>query len=167
MRSLTAAAWIERLYRVEAEARERGLGAEAVRALRREKSKPLLDGLGEWIRARRAEALPKSPVGQAVAYTSNNWAALNRRLDDGDLAIDNSLAERTIRPVALGRKNRLFAGSDRGGRTAAVLPSFTQTCKDLGIDPFSYLRDVLARISSHPMKNLADLLPDNYLNPNP
>jgi hypothetical protein len=162
MRSLTAVAWIERLYRVEAEARERGLDEKAIGALRREKSKPLLDGLGEWLRARRAEVLPKSPVVQAVAYTSNNWAALNRYLDDGDLAIDNNLAGRTIRPVEVGRKNRLFAGSDRGGRTAAVLPSFTQTCKDLGLDPFAYLRDVLARISSHPMKNLSALLPGQW-----
>jgi transposase len=162
MRSLTAVAWIKRLYQVEAEARERELGEEKIRELRREKSKPLLDGLGEWLRVEQAEVLPKSPAGQAIAYTLNNWAALHRYLDDGDLAIDNNLAERTIRPVAVGRKNWLFAGSDRGGRTAAILLSFTQTCKDLDIDPFAYLRDVLARISSHPMKNLAELLPDQW-----
>jgi transposase len=167
LRSLAAVAWIKRLYQVEAEAREGGLGAEEIRALRREKSKPLLDGLGEWLRAQQAEVLPKSPAGQAIAYTLNNWAALNRYLDDGDLAIDNNIAERTIRPVAVGRKNWLFAGSDRGGRTAAVLLSFTQTCKDLGLDPFAYLRDVLTRIAAHPMKHLAELLPDNYQNPNP
>ncbi len=162
LRSLMAVAWIKRLYQVEAEAKERGLGEEEIRALRREKSKPLLDGLGDWLRAQQVEVLPKSPAGQAIAYTLNNWAALNRYLDDGDLAIDNNLAERTIRPVAVGRKNWLFAGSDRGGRTAAILMSFTQTCKDLDIDPFSYLRDVLARIASHPMKNLSDLLPDKW-----
>jgi len=139
---------------------------QKIRELRREKSKPLLDGLGEWLRAQQAEALPKSPAGQAIAYTLNNWAALNRYLDDGGLAIDNNLAERTIRPVAVGRKNWLFAGSDRGGRTAAVLLSFTQTCKHLGLDPFAYLRDVLTRIASHPMKNLSELLPDNYRNQN-
>jgi transposase len=162
LRSLTAVAWIKRLYEVEREAGEAGLGAEEIRELRREKSKALLDDFGEWLRAQQAEALPKSPIGQAISYTLSNWTALNRYVEDGDLDIDNNAAERALRGIAVGRKNWMFAGSDRGGRTAAVLVTFTQTCKSLNIDPFACLRDLLARIADHPMKNLDDLLPDQW-----
>ncbi len=161
-RSLTAVAWIKILYEVEKEAREAGLCAEEFREIRREKSRQLLEDFGEWLRGQRAEVLPKSPIGQAIAYALSNWAALYRYADDGDLAIDNNAAERALRGVAVGRKNWLFAGGDRGGRTAAILASFTQTCKSLGADPFAYLREVLARIAGHPMKNLSDLLPDHW-----
>ena len=160
LRALTAVAWIKRLYAVEDEAKERGLDAEKLRELRQEKSKPLLDGFGVWLRTEQENVLPKSPLGQAIAYTRSNWSALNRYLDDGILAIDNNAAERAVRGIAVGRKNWMFAGSDRGGRAAAILISFTQTCKTLDLDPFAYLRDVLARIATHPMKNLAQLLPD-------
>ncbi len=162
IRSLTAVAWIKRLYEVEREATEAGLCAEEIRELRQEKSKQLLDDFGEWLRAQQAEVLPKSPIGLAIAYALNNWAALNRYIEDGDLAIDNNVAERALRGIAVGRKNWLFAGSDRGGKTAAVLTSFTQTCKDHGIDPYAYLRDVLDQIATYPMKKLSDLLPDNW-----
>lgn len=162
LRALTAVAWIKRLYAVEDEAGEQGLDAEKLRALRREKSKPMLDGFGAWLRAEQEKVLPKGPLGQAIAYTLSNWSALNRYLDDGILAIDNNAAERAVRGIAVGRKNWMFAGSDRGGRAAAILVSFTQTCKLLHLDPFAYLRDILARIASHPMKNLAQLLPDQW-----
>ena len=162
LRSLTAVAWIKRLYAVEDEAKERGLDGEKLRALRQEKSKPLLEGLGAWLLTEQEKVLPKGPLGQAIAYTLSNWVALNRYVDDGILAIDNNKAERAVRGIAVGRKNWMFAGSDRGGRAAAVLVSFTQTCKDMDIDPFAYLRDVIARIASHPMKNLSTLLPDQW-----
>jgi len=166
LRALTAVAWIKRLYEVEREAAKAGLCAERIRELRQEKSNPLLDEFGEWLRAEQAVVLPKSPIGQAIAYTLSNWSALNRYVEDGDLAIDNNAAERALRGIAVGRKNWMFAGSDRGGRAAAMLISLTQTCKSLGIDPFAYLSDVLDRIADHPMKNLSDLLPDNRQNQN-
>lgn len=159
-RSVTAAAWIRKLYDVEKEARDRK--APERKVLRQEKAKPLLDGFGEWLREESKRVLPKSPIGQAISYTLSNWEALNRYLGDGDLAIDNNAAERALRGVVLGRKNWLFAGSDNGGRTAAVLTSFTATCKARGIDPLAYLRDVLGRISAHPMRRLAELLPDRW-----
>jgi hypothetical protein len=162
LRALTAVAWIKRLYAVENEAREAALDAKKLCALRQEKSKPLLDDFGAWLRAQQAEVLPKGPVGQAVAYTLSNWTALNRYVEDGGLDIDNNAAERALRGIAVGRKNWLFAGSDRGGRAAAVLVSFTQTCKDLNLDPFAYLRDILARIADHPMKDINQLLPDQW-----
>jgi hypothetical protein len=104
--------------------------------------------------------LPKSPLGAAITYATNQWEALNVYVTDGDLAIDNNAAERALRGVAVGRKNWLFWGSDVGGKTAAVLTSFTTTCKRHGIDPWLYLSDVLTRLPSHPADQIAELLPD-------
>jgi hypothetical protein len=107
--------------------------------------------------------LPKSPEGQAIAYALSNWKALVRYSEDGDLEIDNNGAERSLRGVAVGRKNWLFFGSDNGRRTAAVLTSFITTCKRLDIDPFAYLRDIFQRLSTHPQNRLAELLPDQWI----
>ena len=96
------------------------------------------------------KALPKSPIAEAIGYALNHWEALKRPLEAGYLELDNGAWERAFKPVAIGRKNWLFAGSDKGGQTAAVLMSLCTTCKDLGIDPQAYLRDVLDRISTHP-----------------
>jgi transposase len=159
-RAVVAAAWIKMLYRVEEEVRS--LSAQERQALRVEKSKPILEKLEAWLRAQEKSVLPKSPIGEAIGYTLNNWAALNRYLEDGDLEIDNNRAERALRGIAIGRKNWLFAGSDRGGRTAAILSSLIATCKDHHVDPFAYLRDVLGRISSHPMRRLSELTPDRW-----
>jgi len=98
----------------------------------------------------------------SFAYTLANWQALTRYCDDGNLAIDNNGAERSLRGVAVGRKNWMFYGSDHGGRTAAALTSLIATCKRLHIDPFAYLRDIFDRISSHPKSRLAELLPDQW-----
>ena len=98
----------------------------------------------------------------AISYTLSNWEALERYCTDGDLEIDNNGAERSLRGIAVGRRNWTFFGSDNGGRTAAVLTSITTTCKRLRIDPFEYLRDVFQRINTHPQKNLEDLLPDRW-----
>ena len=102
--------------------------------------------------------LPKSPLAEAIGYALNNWMALNRYADVGYLSIDNNAAERALRTVAIGRKNWLFAGSDKGGRTAAILYSMVGTCKRLGIDPWTYLRDVLTRLPELPADRLPDLL---------
>jgi transposase len=110
----------------------------------------------------RCPVLPKSPIGQAISYALSNWAALIRCCEDGDLKIDNNGAERNLRGIAVGRKNWLFFGSDNGGWTAAILTSFTATCKSLNIDPFAYLRDIFERISAHPANRLEELLPDKW-----
>ncbi len=106
--------------------------------------------------------LPKSPIGEAIGYALNHWAALIRPWEAGFLEIDNGASERAMKPVALGRKNWLFAGSDEGGKTAATLMSLCATCKELGIDPFAYLRDVLDRVSTHPNSRIEELLPDRW-----
>lgn len=162
-RCRTAIAWIRKLYGVEWEADEKKLDAPARKRLREEKSKPALGQLKEWIDAQALVTLPKSPFGQALTYVFNQWDALNRYLEDGDLSIDNNQAERALRCVAVGRKNWLFAGSAEGGRRAAILYSLVASCKRHKIDPFHYLRDVISRINTHPMSRIRELLPATYM----
>jgi len=162
MRSMVLLAYIRLLYDVEQEAETRGWRGDARRALRQGKSKPILDDIHQYLVRQRPEVLPKSPIGQAIAYALSNWAALVRYANDGDLEIDNNGAERSLRLIAVGRKNWMFYGSDNGGRTAAILGSFIATCKRLHIDPFGYLRDLFQRIAAHPTTRLNELLPDQW-----
>ena len=148
------------LYRVEEAAG--GLGAEERLRLRQSESRPTLDKLRNYLEQTQAVVLPKSPAGKAVRYTLKNWAALNRYCEDGDLSIDNNATERSIRGVAVGRNNWLFFGSDGGGKTAAVLRSFTASCQRAGVEPFAWFKDVLSRIASHPINRIAELLPHNW-----
>jgi hypothetical protein len=159
-RVLAIKAWIRKLYDVEDEA-EKLTALERLR-LRQEKSVPLLTSLRHWLLAQQPLVLPKSPIAAAINYMLNQWEALNRYTTDGDLHIDNNLAERTLKLIGTGRDNWLFLGSDQGGTTAAVLYSFTATCKHLGIDTFTYLRDVFTRLPSHPTDRLAELLPHRW-----
>jgi len=162
MRSTVMLAYIRLLYDVEREARDRKLDGEGRRALRQKKAKPILDDMHTYLEREQPHVLPKSPEGEAIAYTLSNWKALTRYCEDGDLEIDNNGAERSLRGIAVGRRNWTFLGSDQGGRTAAILNSLIATCKRMAIDPFAYLRDLFARISSHPQSRLADLLPDQW-----
>lgn len=151
---------IRLLYDVERQVKEKKPDERA--ALRQARSRPLLDELHAWLKDQLPGVLPKSPMGQAINYTLNNWDALVRYTTDGDLAIDNNAAERAIRPLVVGRKNYLFLGSDAGGRTAATLYSLAASAKRLGMDPFVYLRDVLAAIGSTPVSQLDQFLPDRW-----
>jgi transposase len=160
-----ALARIRQLYKIEHDAAE--LSADDRRALRQKEALPLLNAFEEWLTEQRRKALPKSPIGQAIAYAQSNWAALLRYTEHGDLSIDNNLAERMLRAQAIGRRNWTFLGSDRGGRTAAVLYSLTGTCKHHDIDPFAYLQDVLRRLPSHPADQLDELLPDVWFASHP
>ncbi len=153
-------AWIQRLYAIERDAKE--FTANDRYALRQEKATPILDQIKKWIDEQQGRVLPKSPIGQAIHYAINQWTALTRYIDDGDLAIDNNPAERALRGIAVGRKNWLFAGSDRGGRTAATLYSLIHSAKRHALDPFTYLRDLFLRIPTHPNKQIHQLLPDHW-----
>jgi transposase len=159
-RVLAVKAWVRKLYDVEDEAKALS-SAERLR-LRQEKSVPLLTTLCQWLLAQRTQVLPKSPFAAAITYVLNQWQALNRYTTDGDLHIDNNVSERLLKLIGMGRINWLFLGSDQGGRTAAVLFSFTATCKHLGIDAFAYLRDVLERLPTHPAERLEELLPHRW-----
>ena len=166
-RSHQALAWIKLLYEVEREVKKReGPDYEAFVALRHEmraeRSRPIFEKLHAWLEAEAPKVLPKSPIGEAIQYALNHWVALERPLEAGFLELDNGACERAFKPVALGRKNWLFAGSDKGGQTAAVLMSLCTTCKSLEIDPQAYLRDVLDRISTHPARRIEELLPDRW-----
>ncbi len=180
-------AWIGRLYQIEREAkeeiadaiarlaREHPLGAveqaaaeqqrlvvEITYRLRQEESRSVVEKFGEWLETVAGQVLPKSPIAVAIGYARLNWVALTRYLDAGFLSIDNNASERAMRPIAVGRKNWLHLGSDKGGRTAAVLMSLVQTCRGFGVEPFAYLRDVLDRVSTHPASRIAELLPDAW-----
>ena len=170
-RSHVMLAWIGGLYEVEDAAKEErkdhpGWDDAAWHAhryeLRLKRSRPILDAIRAWLEKERPKVLPKSPIGEAIGYALNHWDALIRPLEAGFLEIDNGASERAMKPVALGRKNWLFAGSDEGGRTAATLMSLCATCKDLGVEPWAYLRDVLDRVSTHPHIRIEELLPDRW-----
>lgn len=132
------------------------------RRFRQEQAVPLLTSFGQWLEQEQRAVLPKSPTGQAISYALKNWQALMRYSEHGFLAIDNNVAERALRQCVLGRNNYLFAGSDNGGQTAAILYSVTATCRRHGIDPFAYLRDVLARLPEHAPESLGALLPEQW-----
>ncbi len=119
---------------------------------------PVLTVLHAYLLKIRDEVLPKSPAGQAVNYALKNWQALTRYCEDGNLPIDNNHTERSLRGIAVGRHNWLFVGSDRGGRTMAILRSFVGSCRMVNVDPFVWLQDVLARIGEHSIQALDELL---------
>jgi transposase len=130
--------------------------------MRRERTLPKIREFADWLDAQAILVLPKSPIAQAINYARNHWQALLRFTEHGFLNIDNNASERAMRPAALGRKNYLFAGSDEGGRTTAVLYTLTQTCRRHGIDPFAYLQDVLTRLPKGDFQELADLFPHRW-----
>ena len=148
------------LYGVEAEAR--GRPPDERQRLREQRSKPLLNALHVWLAESKMKLSQKTDLAAAIRYTLARWKALTRFVEDGRLEIDNNAAERSIRPLALGRKNYLFAGSDAGGERAAAIYSLIETAKLNGIDPEAYLRDVIARIADHPINRIDELLPSNW-----
>lgn len=156
--AVEALARIAPLYAIEAEIR--GQSADARRAVRQERTKPRLDSLKRWMEAQLAAVSQKSKIADAFRYVRTRWSGLTRFLDDGRIEIDSNVVERTIRPIALNRKNALFAGSDGGGAQWAILASLIATCKVNGIDPQAYLADLFARlVSGHPLSRLDELLP--------
>ena len=147
---------IAELYAIEKEIR--GQSPEKRRDVRIERSRPLLESLKQWFEETLGKLSRKSDTAKAVRYALVRWEALRRYVDDGRLEMDNNAAERALRAVALGRKNYLFAGSDRGGERAAAMYSLIGTAKLNGVDPETYLRDVLTRISDHPINRITELL---------
>src|SRR5262249_47391658 len=179
-RAEAALALIRRLYAIERDLpplllpsddpvaiEQRRQREEQRRDARPRQAEPIVVELKKWLDAQRPQALPKSPLGQAIGYALNHWEALRRYLEQGYLAIDNNLSERTLRAIALGRNNWGVIGSEAGGRTAAVLYTLVGTCKHLGIDPFAYLREALPglfALGEEPkVEQLPEWLPDRWL----
>jgi len=159
--SHTALAYYKRLYEIERQIKE--LSAQQKYEVRQDKSVKVLNEFKIWLDGiTEAQALPRSPIRQAINYCLGNWAALVRYTEDGDLSIDNNVAEQQMKAIAVGRKNWLFFGSDRGGRTAAVLFSMTRSAKRFGLNIFAYLEDVLTRLPAQPVNRLQELLPDEW-----
>jgi len=153
-------ALIQQLYQVERMAAH--VEADARQALRQEQSVPLLARIDAERQALARTVLPKSPLGDAVRYLTNQWAALQRFVTDGRLGIDNNRAENQLRVVAVGRRNWLFAGSFEGARRAALLYSLVQSCKLVAVAPFPYLKDVLLRVATHPHCHIDQLTPKRW-----
>lgn len=155
---------IQRLYKIEEFARENNFTPEARKAIRDKEATPVLTELEQWLKSQLPHVLPKSPIGVAVSYTLGIWNRLARYLDDGRYEIDNNLVENAIRPIALGRKNYLFAGSHEAAQRAAMMYSFFGSCKRNNVEPFAWLKFVLENIPDTKMSELDRLLPDKWNN---
>lgn len=150
---------IQKLYAIERKAKAEALTTDQRNTLRKERSVEILNALKNWMMENYKSVLPKSTIGQALHYSLERFDKLMLYTSNGKLEIDNNLVENAIRPVAIGRKNYLFAGSHNGARRAAMLYSFLGACKINGINPFEWLRNTIEKIPAHPVNKLSELLP--------
>jgi transposase len=153
---------MQHLYEIERNSREREISFETRYRYRQLYAKPILQELEEWLIDNQLQTTPQSSIGQAINYTRNLWPKLKAYINDGKYEIDNNLIENAIRPLALGRKNYLFAGSHRAAQHAAMFYSFFATCKINNVEPLAWLTDVLNRIPDHKANKLSELLPQNW-----
>ena len=153
----------QQLYRIERYARENQYNYKQRHQLRLEKALPVCNQLGKWMANEYKNTLPKSALGKALHYCIARWENLIAYLHDGALEIDNNLVENAIRPVALGRKNYLFAGSHKAAQNAAMIYSFFATCKKHNINPYQWLQHILQVIQDYKVSKLTQLLPQNFM----
>jgi transposase len=154
---------IQDLYKIERCAKERQVDYKTIERYRKIYALPILNEIEIWLKENINQVLPKSAIGKAIAYSLNLWTRLKRYVDDGRYDIDNNMIENAIRPLALGRKNYLFAGSHKAAQHAAMMYSFFATCKINDINPLEWLTDVLNRIPEHKANKLVELLPNNWV----
>jgi transposase len=159
-RAAPMVALIQELYQIERTIADETVDLRRVR--RHNDSVPILQRIATERDTLAVVVLPKSPLGEAVRYLTNQWAALQRFVADGRFRIDNNGAENQLRAVAVGRKNWLFAGSFEGARRAALLYSLVQSCALIDVSPFDYLKDVLLRVATHPQRLIAQLTPQGW-----
>jgi hypothetical protein len=145
------------LYAIEAEGRD--MSTDERQRLRAEKSQPALAELHDWLQKTRLQMAPNSATAKAIDYSLKRWPALTRYAETGNLPIDNNPVENSIRPIALGKKNWLFAGSERAGQRAAVIQTLLGTAKLNGLDPAAWLRDTLEKLPTWPNSRIDELLP--------
>jgi transposase len=153
-------AWIQKLYRIEKQARTQQLPAAERKALRQKNAKPILDKLRTWLDASLPSVPPGTLTGKALNYLNNEWPKLIRYLEDGRLEIDNNLAENAIRPFVIGRKNFLFSNSVQGVKASANLYSLIESAKASGLEPYQYLRQVFTALpQAETVEDIENLLP--------
>jgi len=153
---------IQKLYRIEAQAKAQGMSLEARLELRQREAQPIFLDVGQLIATMRKDVLPKSPLGKALSYAENQWPAMARYLEVAQAELDNNSIEHSLRGVVLGRRNWLHVGQEAGGEKAANLFSLMITCKRLGVEPYAYLHDILRRLPSHPNKDIWQLTPRGW-----
>jgi len=153
---------IKKLYAIEREADAAVITPEARKALRQRRSTPIVLDIFRHAWRMGGQFSDAGTMAKAIGYVRSQHLALRRFLEDGRIPIDNNACERAIRPIAIGRRNWLFAGSMRGGRAAATVFTLAECCRLAGVDPVNYFADVLVRVSSHPASKVADLLPENW-----
>ena len=158
-----AVALIAKLYEIEREARQ--LQPDARQQVRQQRSKPIVDALHTWLVAKRCALAKADVTAKAIDYSLSNWTALTCFLDDGNVPIDNNAAENAMRPLAVGRKNWLFVGSQQAGVRAGNILSLIESAKLSGHDPWAYLKDVFERLPTLKNRDLAQLLPHNWRGP--
>ena len=153
-------AWIQKLYRIEKQARTQQLSAADRKALRQKNAKPILDKLRTWLDDSLLRVPPGTLTGKALNYLNNEWPKLIRYLEDGRLEIDNNLAENAIRPFVIGRKNFLFSNSVQGVKASANLYSLIESAKASGLEPYQYLRQVFTALpQAETVEDIENLLP--------
>ena len=154
------------VYRVEHEARARGVVRTPEHlALRQSAGRAAMVAFRAFLKEEHPRHPPKSPIGAALSYATNQWDTLTRFLDDVKIPLDNNASERALRVVALGRKNFLFVGNAEHGENLAGLYSLVSTCDANDVDPIAYLKDVLLRVDDHPASQIDDLLPHKWSQP--
>lgn len=153
---------IQKLYAIEREIKNEKLSPERTKEIRLQKALPIINELGKWMTQQITYTLPKSPIGKAIAYSVSRWDSLCAYLYDGKLFIDNNLIENKVRPVALSRKNYLFAGSHEAAKRASAIYSFFAICKRHEVNPYEWLKYTLENIMTIKYKNIRDLYPQNY-----
>lgn len=161
VRAAYALEQIQELYAIERICKQEELNFGQIIQVRQQIAVPILESLGKWMKDQYIQTTPKSAIGKALAYSLERWQRLSIYTSNGMLNIDNNPVENSIRPVALGRKNYLFAGSHEAAQRSAMLYSLLSTCKMHGIEPFNWLRNTLEKIAEHPINRISELLPQN------
>lgn len=153
---------IQKLYRIERQAKEERLAPAAILELRQTQARPLFEDLGALFDAYAKDVLPQSPLGRALSYAQNQWPAMARYLEVPQAEIDNNSIEHALRGVVMGRKNWLHVGQEAGGERAANLFSLMISCRRLGVEPYAYLCDIVPRLSRHPQRDIWQLTPRGW-----
>ena len=153
---------IKKLYDIEAYCREHQLSVDQIKEKRQAEAVPILIELGDWMKEQYPQVAPKSDIGTALAYSIKRWEKLSLYTSHGHLQIDNNGVERSVRPVAIGRRNYLFCGSHEAAKRTGLLYSLLVTCKLNEVNPYNWLKDVLLRIAQHPINRIAELLPHHW-----